>query len=229
LEGGAPHQRGTGEGNDKPGAGLNTVGAGRIFVTEGACKIGIDVTINLKGSSGSNDHATGLGTLKIFDDPLNGGAMTGAGMMSETSSAVDGMGDVRTRILGKVHQHTHNGSKFPGFVEGRTGKIRDERNGRRRSGRRITSGHAGGLEDVVEKSGLGKFELLGGVCGFADAFDVDAKEIVDRTFVLEIKFVAVHGLRNAERSDFTFNSNDIRTREDTIINIHDTHQVSLHE
>ena len=228
LKGGLPKERCTSEGNDEASAGLDAVRVVGIFMAEGTCEIGIDITIDLQGSSGCNDHATSLGALEVLDNALDGGGVTGAGVMGETRGAVDGVGDVGTGILGKIHEHTYDGSVVPCFVKGGTGEIGDEGHGRG-SGDGVAVLHVGGIENLVEKTGLSEFELLSGVGGFADAFDANTEEVLDGTFVFEGEFVAMFGLGNAERANFAFDGVDVGSAKNAIVYVDHAHQLSLHE
>lgn len=147
-----------------------------------AGEIGVNVTINGKVASGTNDSAFVGSAMQVSDDGLDGSGVTLLWAVVETCNLTDGESNVRSSIRREIEEHSNDGRIAPGFIVRFTVGIDAEWKLNSWRPIWIAVRHSRGVDDSLDQSFLG--ERDGVIRSILNKFN--AKEIRKRSLFCEL-------------------------------------------
>ena len=165
-----------------------------------------------------------FGALEITEDPFDSNCMRIPKSMRKRGDLVNRVCNVGTSVGGDIHKHPHNRPVFPGFRERSAASITSERSRACGSTDTAAVSHGAGGEGFLDKSGLRQTE-----CIWASLRDLDAKESADFSLVVKLESMSLGSSADAQTDNFLFQNIRVRSGEDGIINICNSHDLIFHE
>ena len=147
-----------------------------------AGEIGVNVTINGKVASGTNDSAFVGSAMQVSDDGLDGSGVTLLWAVVEACNLTDSEGDVRSSVRREIEEHSNDGRIAPGFIVRFTVGIDAEWKLNSWRPIWIAVRHSRGVDDSLDQSFLG--ERDGVIRSILNKFN--AKEIRKRSLFCEL-------------------------------------------
>ncbi len=105
-------------------------GRGTIWVASmEACKVGVNITIDVQVACGFNNHPHVASAVQAADESLDDRGMTLLWNVAESCNLADGKGNVRASVGRDVEQHTNDRAVAPNFFHTRRSVGVDSKSG----------------------------------------------------------------------------------------------------
>jgi hypothetical protein len=147
-----------------------------------AGEIGVNVTINGKVASGTNDSAFVGSAMQVSDDGLDGSGVTLLWAVVEACNLTDSEGDVGSSVRREIEEHSNDGRIAPGLIVRFTVRIDAEWELDSWRPIRVAVSHSSCINDSLDQSFLSESD--GVVRSVLNEFN--AKEISKRALLCEL-------------------------------------------
>ena len=115
------------EGDNVSSSGLRESRTAIWVASMEACKVGVDVTIDVQVARGFNDHPHVASAVQVAEESLDGGGVTLLWVVAESINLADSTGDnVRASAGREIEQHANYGAVAPTFFHGRSVGVNSE-------------------------------------------------------------------------------------------------------